>query len=252
MAAAFEALATDNLLASRSREALDRHLTDTLDVGGIAVVTGEAGAGKTAAVRAFVRALDPRGYLTVALVSPLGNPRALLRAILSALGETPEWATPDALSQLSRLVMPWHEQGRHLLVVIDEAQDLPGGVLLFLRSLLQTPLGDRLPVRVVLIGTPSLSAKLRVQAMEPVAQRVTSHSQILGFTREETRAYLEREAAAAEVRITAEASELIFQRSRAIPRVVTTVGRLSQRLAQDVGEIRPEHVVAALEEAQIR
>jgi len=53
MAAAFEVLATDNLLPSRSRDALDRHLTDTLDVGGIAIVTGEAGAGKTAAVRAF-------------------------------------------------------------------------------------------------------------------------------------------------------------------------------------------------------
>lgn len=252
MTTAFAALAVDNLITSRARSALDSRLAETLQIGGIALVTGEAGAGKTAAVRAFVRGLDPRAYVTVALVPPLPNPRALLRCVLAALGESPEWATPDALSQLGRLVMPWHDQGRHLLVVIDEAQGLADGVLLFLRSLLQTPLGDRLPVRIILIGTPRLSARLRVQAMEPIAQRLTTLSHILGFTREETQLYLEREAAAAGLTLTPEVIELIFQRSRAVPRVVATLGRLSARMAAGQTNIRPEHVLAALEEAEIR
>jgi type II secretory pathway predicted ATPase ExeA len=249
---AFEALATDNLLPSRSRTLLDAHLLDTLHVGGIALVTGEAGVGKTVCVRAFVGGLDPRSVPTVALVPPLHNPRALLRAVLSALGEAPAWATADTLSQFARLVMPWHEQGRCLFVVIDEAQGLPSDVLLFLRSLLQTPLGDRLPVRIILIGSPSLGLRLRVQAMEPLAQRVTSLSQILGFTREETAAYLEREAATAGLTIAPEAAELIFQRSRAIPRVIATLGRLSARLVTHASEIRTDHVLAAIEEAEIR
>lgn len=196
MTAAFEALGPDNLRASQARAELDDRLADLLRVGGIALVTGEAGAGKTAAVRAFVRALDQGRFVTVALVPPLQNARALLRAILTTLGEIPQWATPDALSQLERLIMPWHEQGRVLLLIIDEAQELATGVVLFLRSLLHTPIGDRLPVRIVLLGTPALASRLRVQAMEPIAQRISARVQMLGFTREETRAYLDDGASA--------------------------------------------------------
>jgi type II secretory pathway predicted ATPase ExeA len=115
--------------------------------------------------------LPPNGLRigSASLVPPLNNARAPLRAILTALGEAPQWATPDAVSQLERLTMPWHEQGRVLLVIIDEAQDLATGVVLFLRSLLHTPIGDRLPVRIVLLGTPALASRLRVKAMEPIS-----------------------------------------------------------------------------------
>jgi len=254
MTAAFESLSTDNLRASQARAELDEHLAELVRVGGIALVTGEAGAGKTAAVRAFVRSLDSGRFVTVALVPPLNNARALLRAILTALGEVPQWATPDALSQLERLIMPWHEQGRVLLVVIDEAQDLATGVVLFLRSLLHTPIGDRLPVRIVLLGTPALASRLRVKAMEPISQRISARVQVLGFTREETIAYLEDGALALGMTITDEAKEMIFQRSRAIPRVVATVARLAGAQAGRSGttSIGAEHVAVALEEADLR
>ena len=254
MTTAFRALETDNLIGSQARAELDDRLRDLLDLGGIALVTGEAGAGTTMAVRAFVRSLDPGRFVTVALVPPLSNPRALLRAILSALGETPQWATPDALGQLCRLLTPWQDQGRVLLLIIDEAQDLPAQVLLFLRSLLHTPIGDRLPVRIVLMGTPALASRLRVQAMEPIAQRIAARVQMLGFTFEETCAYLEAGSRALGMAITQEATQAIFQRSRAIPRVVATLARLSAALAKGDGEsaIEQRHVALALEEADLR
>ena len=254
MTRAFEALATDDLLNSQARAQLDDRLRDLLDLGGIALVTGEAGTGKTASVRAFVRLLDQGRFVTVALVPPLSNPRALLRAILSALGEIPQWATPDALSQLERLVMPWREQKRLLLLIIDEAQDLSSQVVLFLRSLLQSPIGDRLPVRIVLMGTPALSARLRVQAMAPIAQRVTARVEMLGFTWEETRAYLDQGARFLGLTLSDDAAQMIFQRSRAIPRVVATLARLSAQIAKTAcaATIEPEHVALALEEADLR
>ncbi|MHB1766179.1 MAG: ExeA family protein [Gammaproteobacteria bacterium] len=254
MTGVFEALATDHLRASRARTDLENRLGDLMQQGGIALVTGEAGAGKTAAVRAFVRSLDAGRFLTVALVPPLNNARALLRALLSALGESPQWATPDALAQLERIIMPWHEQQRVLVLVVDEAQELATTVLLFLRSLLHTPIGDRLPVRIILIGTPALAARLRVQAMEAIAQRVATRVQVLGFTRDETKAYLEEGAAALRMTITDDAAELVFQRSRAIPRVVATLARLSAERAKQSGatSIGSEHVAVALEEADLR
>jgi general secretion pathway protein A len=254
MSLPFDALDTDHLRTSQARADLDQRLTDLLHLGGIALVTGEAGAGKTASVRAFVRSLDPGRFVTVSLVPPLSNPRALLRTVLSALGEVPEWATPDALAQFERLLLPWRDQGRLLLLTLDEAQDLASPVLLFLRSLLQTPLGDRLPVRVVLIGTPQLAARLRVKAMEPIAQRLVARVQMLGFTWDETRSYLEEGAKALGMTLTEAAIQALFQRSRAIPRVVATLGRLSAASAKKAGRttIEVEDVAAALEEADLR
>lgn len=254
MIGAFETLATDHLHASQARTDLETRLGDLMEQGGIGLVTGEAGAGKTAAVRAFVRSLDAGRFVTVALVPPLSNPRALLRALLSALGEPPQWATPDALAQLARILLPWHEQQRILVLIIDEAQELSAGVLVFLRSLLHTPIGDRLPVRIVLIGTPALATRLRVQAMEPIAQRVTTRIQVLGFTREETCAYLEEGARVLGMGITDSAAEMIFQRSRAIPRVITTLAHVSVERARQSGEetITPDHVAQALEELDLR
>lgn len=71
MTKAFGAFETDSLIGSQARMELDRRLGDLLDLGGIALVTGEAGAGKTVAVRAFVRSLDQGRFVTVALVPPL-------------------------------------------------------------------------------------------------------------------------------------------------------------------------------------
>ncbi len=150
--------------------------------------------------------------------------------------------------------MSWHDQGRVLLVVIDEAQELTAQVLLFVPSLLHTPIGDRLPVRIVLMGTPALASRLRVQAMEPIAQRIVARMQMLGFTLEETRAYLEAGAKALGMAISEEATQIIFQRSRTIPRVLATLARLSATLASEAGDaaIEPRHVALALEEADLR
>lgn len=254
MSEAFDALCTDDLLPCKARADLDERLGELMRIGGLGLVTGEAGAGKTAQVRAFIRSLDPGRFVTVALIPPLNNPRALLRVLLAALGESPEWATPNALSQLERLIEPWQEQKRVLVLVIDEAQELTTGVLLFLRSLLHTPLGDRLPVRIVLIGTPALAARLRVEAMAPIAQRITARVQVLGFTREETRTYLEQGVKALGMTITEQATETIFQRSRAIPRVVATLARISVRKASQANStsIELKHVNLALEEADLR
>lgn len=83
---------------SHAQARLDDRLRDLLDLGGIALVTDEAGAGKTVAARVFVRSLDSGRFVVVAPVPPLSSPHALLRSILSPLGETPERATPDALT----------------------------------------------------------------------------------------------------------------------------------------------------------
>ncbi len=241
------------LLYSEGRKELDRELGYFLTIGGIALVSGEPGVGKTVAVRAFVADLDPRSIVTVPLAAPLPNLRAFLRALVLALGEHPAWTTAELLAQVRAIVTPWGEAQKLLLVTLDEAQDLPQDVLSGLRSLLATPLGDPLPVRILLVGTLSLPARLRAQAMEPIAQRIAVRIRLYGFTRPETETFLHENLQNTAKPFTDEATELLFHRSRAIPRVVAALVRLAQRSAQDHdGPISEDDVARAVAEFDLR
>ena len=154
------------------------------------------------------------------LSAPLGSLSAFLRTLAIRLGERPAWTT---LSEIQAVVAPWREAHKLLLVTLDEAQDLPQDV----RNLLATPLGEALPVRILLVGTGSLPAHLRSQAMEPIAQRVSVRARLYGFTRTETAEFLQGLGDFAP-----EAQELLFQRSRAIPRVLAALARLALRAAE--------------------
>ncbi len=240
--------ATLDLLLSQGRQDLESRLHYFLAVGGIALVSGEPGVGKTLAVQAFVRVLDPRSIVTVPLSAPLQSLRAFLRALVLALGEHPAWTTAELLAQIHAIVGPWHEAGKLLLISVDEAQDLPQEVLAGMRSLLATPLGEPLSVRILLVGTGSLPAHLRSQAMEPIAQRVSVRVRLYGFTRTETAEFLQSLGDFAP-----EAQELLFQRSRAIPRILAALARIALRAAQQHGgAVTAQDVQAAVEEFDLR
>ena len=243
-----ETVLSPELLLSQGRQDLEGRLSYFLSVGGIAVVSGEPGVGKTLAVQAFVRSLDPRGIVTVPLSAPLGSLRAFLRALALGLGEHPAWTTPELLSEIQAVVAPWREAQKLLLVTLDEAQDLPQDVLSGLRSLLATPLGEPLPVRILLIGTGALPAHLRSQAMEPIAQRISVRVRLYGFTRAETAAFLQGLGD-----FSPEAQELLFQRSRAIPRILAALARIALRAAQQHGgAVTALDVQTAVEEFDLR
>ncbi len=246
---------SQELLLSQGRQDLESRLSYFLSVGGIAVVSGEPGVGKTLAVQAFVRSLggassegSSRSIVTVPLSAPLGSLRAFLRALALGLGERLAWTTPELLSEIQAVVAPWREAQKLLLVTLDEAQDLPQDVLSGLRNLLATPLGEPLPVRILLIGTGALPAHLRSQAMEPIAQRISVRVRLYGFTRVETAAFLQDLGDFAP-----QAQEILFQRSRAIPRILAALARIALRDAQQhSGAVTAQDVQAAVEEFDLR
>lgn len=199
--------------------------------GGIFLLTGEVGCGKTSALRRFLAQLNPAQARALSLIPPLPSPRALYRAILRALGESPQGLVADLASDYVAAVTTLAHQGLGLVLVIDEAQDLPLGVLAHLRNLLTAPDGSPLAVALLLSGTQEIAQRLHLALLQPVQQRVVSAYHLTALGREELPAYVSHQLrlAAAATEFGPDALSALFEYTRGVPRLVSGVLRLALR-----------------------
>lgn len=149
-------------LSNQHRDALTllRHALE--HGGGVALLTGEVGAGKTTVCRRLLDELP--GHVDVALIH---NPRLTAHELL--LTACQELHIGDALeensaAELTRLVAEHvsrqAEAGRTSLLIIDEAQSLRSEVLEQMRLLHAASGKGNAGLRIILIGQPELNELL--------------------------------------------------------------------------------------------
>jgi len=205
------------------KEALTRmqHVVETRSLG---VLTGEVGSGKTTLLRALTASLPATDYQVVYLSSAGLPPRDLYGGILRALGETPVFS-------LGKLKHQWQEimnarllnTARQILLLIDEAHDLPEKTLLELRFLMCRGMDPEAPFPIILAGQAKLRLDLRKSIYESIAQRIRMQYHLQGMTAEECAAYIEQQMQEAELTrpvFSDSAIQLIHASSHGIPRVV--------------------------------
>jgi type II secretory pathway predicted ATPase ExeA len=236
-------LRADELYPSHQLQDLLSLLGWWSEQGGIFLLTGEVGCGKTSALRRFVAQLNPARAHAVSLVPPLPSARALYRAILRSLGETPQGLVADLAAAYVAAVTALAQRGLHLLLVIDEAQDLPLSVLAQLRNLLTAPDGAPLPVALLLSGTQEISQHLHLALLQPVQQRVVSAYHLTALGRDELPTYVSHQlkTAGARAELSSDALTALFEYTRGVPRLVTGVLRLALRQSVERIELPELH-----------
>lgn len=239
--------ALDELYPSRQNHEVAEKLGYLLNIGGLGLVTGDIGAGKSTAVWAFLSTLDPVRYKKIPLSAPFPSTRALARELVRQLGLEPRQQVGDLLQQYREAVSGFGRQGKKVLIILDEAQDLPGTVLLNLRTLPLGPEGN--PGALCLIGPTSLEEKLRLSTYEALDQRVVVRCRLPGFTQSEASEFIYRESGRDESAFTPDALTRIFHHSRGLPRLLNNITRISLQLAAQAGKaVNEETVEAALAE----
>jgi general secretion pathway protein A len=160
---------------------------------GFIVVTGDVGSGKTTLVRALQKALPPGKVVVAQVVSTLLDDHGLLYSICVACGlELPQSPTKAQLqATIENFAMHLVAQGRRMLLVIDEAQNLGPREIEELRMLSNYQLSNRALLQSYLIGQPELRAKLRLPAMEPFRQRVIASCHLGPLDVADVRGYIE-------------------------------------------------------------
>lgn len=218
----------DYLYPSRvHQEALD-YLRYGLETNaGFVVITGEIGSGKTTLLQSGLRTLDSQ--TTVArLVNTLLDPREVLEALMVDLGLDPVGKSkPLMLRDLAQFLVDQRMQGRMVLVVIDEAQNLSAAALEELRMLSNLETEKSKLLQMVLIGQPNLRDKLNSSELEQLRQRITVSYHLRPLDADDTARYinhrLRHAALGAPLEFPTQVTDLVHGRSRGVPRIINVI-----------------------------
>lgn len=198
----------------------------------LTVVTGEVGTGKTTLVQYLLRSIDEN--TVVGLISNAKGDRGdLLRWVLNALEVEHSPGEDDyvALFQsLQNFLIEEYSSGKHVALIIDEAQNLSQEVLEELRMLTNINSGKDELLQIILVGQPELRDMIRRPSMRQFAQRVSVTYHIEPMDLPTTRAYVRhrlQHVGGAGDEISSAAVACIFEESGGIPRMINKLCDLS-------------------------
>jgi general secretion pathway protein A len=190
----------------------------------ITVITGEVGAGKTTLLQELLKNFDDT--TVVGLISNAQGGRGeLLQWVLNALDVPFEHnAAYVAMFQtLQDFVIAQYAEGNHVVLVIDEAQNLSMEGLEELRMLTNINSNKDELLQLILVGQPELLDMIRRPELRQFAQRVSASFHISALDIESTRAYIQhrlRHAAGSGEEFTDAAIELIWVHTHGVPRLI--------------------------------
>lgn len=208
----------------------------------ITMITGEVGAGKTTLVHHLLKSLGED--VRIGLISNAHGDRGeLLRWVLMALSQpaAPGETYVDLFARFQAYLIAEYAQGRRVVLIFDEAQNLSRESLEELRMFTNINANKDELLQLVLVGQPELRDVVRRPDMTQFAQRISSSFHLPAMDAQTVHAYIDHRLKVAGARVnlfTHDASDLIHQATRGVPRLVNQLCDLAMLYAFTAGRKR--------------
>src|SRR5258706_1409422 len=188
----FQLSADPNFLsASHGHRRAMAYLTYGVHQGeGFIVITGEVGAGKTMLASTLARKMASQTFVLAQVVSTSLEADDLVRTVAAALGVSQETSKAVLLNRIEQFLLACHRKGKRVLLVIDEAQNLPAKSLEELRMLSNFVYAGKPLLQTFLLGQPEFRRTLLSAELEQLRQRVTASCHLGPMDGAETEAYI--------------------------------------------------------------
>jgi len=216
---------------------LQTAFAELLEDRGLGLLTGDAGVGKTAAIRNLCRQLPTPDYRVVYLCDTAVSPLDFYRTLAQELGVTPSHRRAQLFADLKRaLIHLLEERSTTPVLIIDEGQHLSDRFLVELSGFLNFAFDSREMLVLWLVGLPSLARRLRLHHHQPLAMRVAVHVHLEALSREPFVACIQhalKAAGATSSVLSDPALEMLFRASRGLPRIAARLLRMALRTAHE-------------------
>jgi len=195
---------------------------------GFIVVTGAPGTGKTMLVKELFETIHKDEVVPGLMVTSQVEAEDTLRMVASAFGLPFEGMVKAVLlKNLETFFKQKAREGKRVLLVVDEAQNLPYQSLEELRMLLNLELDGKPIIQIFMMGQEEMRGLLQSTNMEQVRQRITATYHLRPLDSPETREYIVHRLVTAgwdlDPGFTEEAFEEIHRFSGGTPRIVNSL-----------------------------
>lgn len=206
------------------------------------IITGEVGSGKTTLVRKLLADMADQ-YRPAFVTHTRLDAVELLQLILVQLGVKPfRMGKTEMLVELQRLVDSEREEGRRVIIVVDEAQNFTIDVLEELRLLTCMDTAKSKSINIILIGQPQLNETLHSPDLDQLTQRCRLRFHLNALSKDDAIQYIRHRLAVAggkpEEIFDVEALDLINDHTRGIPRLINTLCDTAMIMSQIAGRER--------------
>lgn len=239
------------------QEALNVLLVALANGEGFIKVTGEVGLGKTLICRTLLNRLGPE-FVTAYIPNPHLSPGTLRASLADELEiKTVSRPTQEYLHRaITRRLIELAQDGKRVVLCMDEAQQLPDQTLETVRLLTNLETEKQKLLQVVLFGQPELDVRLAEQQFRQLRQRISFAYRIEPLDTATAAQYLRHRLEIAGHRgaplLEPAAEQKLIQASRGIPRLLNILSHKAMLAAYGQGKhrISVAHIRAAIADTE--
>jgi general secretion pathway protein A len=178
-------------LSPSHKEAMSAIIYGVTQRKGFVAIVGAVGSGKTTILRSYLEKTDKKHLKLIYIFNARLTFKELLQTIYQELGlPAKHTEVVEMINGLNEILIEEYKQGNTVVLIVDEAQNIPVDTLENLRMLSNLETSKDKLIQIVLVGQPEFETMINLDRLRQLKQRLAIRSTIRPLTKDESLDYL--------------------------------------------------------------